>query len=241
MKGYGGRSNLGALVTPVKTPEIYSIDLQSGKGVDAEVDIVRTQKEMSEGIVRYINVPVHTKSYGMLERWILPQDTVRKVTALLTLVRKNVLGETPYTKAVQELLTETERLLAEQAAGGGTPPERYTLAARIGLTILLSGQKLQVNCRSGKDRTGLFDSEIKFAAYQLWRRSQGLAVSAPGAEVLPSEMKAWELLLLRSGNREIQLVNAGVPGNKVSSHHLAGRVGKLLWETYVGEAEAALD
>jgi hypothetical protein len=59
--------------------------------------------------------------------------------------------------------------------------------------------------------------------------------------VLPDEREAWKLLLLRSGNREIQHLNAGAPGNRVTTELLKERIGEEFWDEYVGEALRAED
>lgn len=235
------QSMLGLLVQQRSGIEILSIDLQSPRGVRAEVTIVPMQREASEGKLHYLNIPVHTKSFNTPEFWMFPEASTTIIAKITSEVKRGIKANGRYAAALHALVHETEGLIEQHRCGKSVPTTRYALAARAGLMGLLAGYELQVNCRSGKDRTGIFDTEIKFTAYQLWRRAQGLEVSAPGAAILPGEKKAWEMLLLRSGNREIQHLNAGVPGNVINSEHLRERVGDEFWADYVGDSKRAED
>jgi hypothetical protein len=220
---------------------VVSIDLQSPVGIAAEVPITAMQRRASGGRLMYLNIPVHAKNYGDTDLWNLPLESNPTIGEIFRLACTNIQTSTPYTAPFGSLMEDARRLWRQDLEGSSTPATRYALAARLGLLALVAGFDLHVNCRSGKDRTGLFDTEVKFAAYQLWRRSQGLPVSEPGCAVLPDEREAWKLLLLRSGNREIQHLNAGAPGNRVTTELLKERIGEEFWDEYVGEALRAED
>jgi hypothetical protein len=220
---------------------IISIDLQSPKGIPVEVPITAMQRRVSFGCLEYLNIPVYARNFGQADLWGLPSESDRTISDIITAARARIQPGTPYAAPSHELVADTEWLLERHRVGMSTPATRYALVARVGLLTLLAGYDLHINCRSGKDRTGLVDTEIKFAAYQLWRRSQGLAISRPGCAVLADEHEAWRLLLLRSGNREIQHVNAGAPGNRVTTKHLQERIGAEYWNEYIGEAASVED
>ncbi|WP_380181409.1 inositol phosphate phosphatase SopB [Kalamiella sp. sgz302252] len=64
------------------------------------------------------------------------------------------------------------------------------------------------NCKSGKDRTGILDVEVKLeAAMQKFEKDPDKKAAA--------EKDLLENLMLHSGNREIQRKNTGIEGNKV--------------------------
>lgn len=90
--------------------------------------------------------------------------------------------------------------------------EPYKLAQRV---TMLANEINCVpcwNCKSGKDRTGMLDAEIKREAISL---HQGNSLSKPG-NALDQNAK-WLLgqVLLNSGNLEVQAQNTGLAGNKV--------------------------
>ncbi len=89
--------------------------------------------------------------------------------------------------------------------------EAYKMPSRILLlTHLLKGIPLS-NCKSGKDRTGMLDAEVKFLAARCELRGD---VPEPGAPLTPEEQELWHSILLNSGNLEIQEYNTGLQGYK---------------------------
>ncbi|GAA4652625.1 SPI-1 type III secretion system effector inositol phosphate phosphatase SopB [Kistimonas scapharcae] len=89
--------------------------------------------------------------------------------------------------------------------------EAYKMPSRILLlTHLLKGIPLS-NCKSGKDRTGMLDAEVKFLAARCELRGE---VPEPGAPLTPEEQELWHSILLNSGNLEIQEYNTGLQGYK---------------------------
>lgn len=95
---------------------------------------------------------------------------------------------------------------------GGEP---YKLAMRIALLSHEIGDMGVVpcyNCKSGKDRTGWLDSEIKRMALHL---HNGGDLPPVGAKLASDQKTVFRKLLEKSGNLEIQKQNTGAPGNKV--------------------------
>lgn len=90
--------------------------------------------------------------------------------------------------------------------------EPYKLAQRVAMLANEINSVPCWNCKSGKDRTGMLDVEIKREAISL---HQGNSLSKPGT-VLDQNAK-WLLgqVLLNSGNLEVQTQNTGLAGNKV--------------------------
>jgi phosphatidylinositol-4,5-bisphosphate 4-phosphatase len=90
--------------------------------------------------------------------------------------------------------------------------EPYKLAQRIALLSQLIGVVPCYNCKSGKDRMGMLDSEIKRESVRLFRHNKPSKLGKP----LSNEQQAvFRKVLANGGNLEIQEMNTGAPGNKV--------------------------
>ncbi|MGL5103506.1 MAG: inositol phosphate phosphatase SopB [Plesiomonas sp.] len=90
--------------------------------------------------------------------------------------------------------------------------EPYKLAQRV---TMLANEINSVpcwNCKSGKDRTGMLDVEIKREAISL---HQGNTLSKPGESLDQNGKWLLNQVLLNSGNLEVQAQNTGLAGNKV--------------------------
>lgn len=87
--------------------------------------------------------------------------------------------------------------------------DRFALPKRLVLLSYLVDSVPAFNCKSGKDRTGMIDAEVKALAAKLSREHDVSAISTrlEKAELLP--------FYLDSGNFEIQERNLGLSGNKV--------------------------
>lgn len=91
--------------------------------------------------------------------------------------------------------------------------EPYKIAQRIAMLAYEIGAVPCWNCKSGKDRTGMLDAEIKREAINY---HQGYSLSKPGAKLTNEEKKLFQGVLLHSGNKQVQEYNTGVAGNKVT-------------------------
>ncbi|MBS9443980.1 type III secretion system effector inositol phosphate phosphatase [Photorhabdus heterorhabditis] len=92
---------------------------------------------------------------------------------------------------------------------GGEP---YKAPQRVAMLAYEIGAIPCWNCKSGKDRTGMLDVELKREAVAI---HQGQGLNAPGSQLKKTDQKLLQQLLLHSGNLEIQAINTGAPGNKV--------------------------
>ncbi|WP_187153355.1 type III secretion system effector inositol phosphate phosphatase [Candidatus Arsenophonus triatominarum] len=68
------------------------------------------------------------------------------------------------------------------------------------------------NCKSGKDRTGMLDSEIK---QEVISYNQRIKLSKPGSPYGGINNELMKEVFTKSGNQEIQYCNTGAKGNKV--------------------------
>jgi hypothetical protein len=156
-----------------------------------------------------------------------------EITALIERAKAN--ADPSHRAFVSKLSKDVERLMAEEGEGA-SPIARYILVGRLIVLTALAGEVAHVNCRSGKDRTGLADVEAKFALYQLYRMGQGLPISQVGGTILPEERDGWRAILLEGGNHEIQYLNSGYRGSKVDQLLLRERIGTELWDAFVFES-----
>lgn len=115
-------------------------------------------------------------------------------------------------RTLEEAGTQLKAIWAneEYARGGGDP---YKMVSRLALVSQLMGETPLFNCKSGKDRTGQLDAEVKFLA----------TVADQQAGRLPpvdQDMARWRParsdFTLHTGNFEMQQLNTGLPGYKLS-------------------------
>lgn len=117
----------------------------------------------------------------------------------------------PNAKVVAQLSAQIRDIWDGKAhhSDGGEP---YKMAQRIAMLSHEIGIVPCYNCKSGKDRTGMLDSELKREAVQL---HSGAGLSTPGQKLDEGQKRIFRDVLSNSGNLEIQIQNTGAPGNKV--------------------------
>ena len=114
-------------------------------------------------------------------------------------------------------------------AGGGDP---FKMVSRLALVGHLMGETPLFNCKSGKDRTGQLDAEVKFLATAA--DQNGGRVPPPG-----ESMEAWRGVrsdfVFNTGNLEMQRLNTGLPGYKLKGvPGLANAIGDGMKPLYRG-------
>ncbi len=114
--------------------------------------------------------------------------------------------------------------------------DAYKLATRVALLTSKIGAVPLYNCKSGKDRTGMLDAEIKFMAACIERDGE---VPTPGNPLEGDDQTLFQSILLESGNHEIQESNVGVRGYKTDHvDSIQQRAGDK-WLEVLGAAYAA--
>lgn len=93
--------------------------------------------------------------------------------------------------------------------------EPYKFPVRIMALAQECGATPAFNCKSGKDRTGQLDVEIKDFYTDLNFNGQVRALDHERSDIEKVNLKT---LFEQGGGREIQKVNTGVPGSKVDLH-----------------------
>lgn len=114
-------------------------------------------------------------------------------------------------KIVEELSKQIKEIWQNKLhhKDGGEP---YKAAQRIAMLAHEINSVPCWNCKSGKDRTGMLDAEIKREAISL---HQGKALTPPGKSLDLEAQEIFQKTLLNSGNLEIQQQNTHGAGSKV--------------------------
>ncbi len=123
---------------------------------------------------------------------------------------------TPKNAALVKQLSGQIREIWQQKSHRRQGGEPYKLAQRIALLSNAIDVVPCYNCKSGKDRTGMLDTELKRELVQL---HGGAGLSAPGEKLSAENQRIFQQILDHSGNAEIQTANTGAPGNKVIRKH----------------------
>lgn len=92
---------------------------------------------------------------------------------------------------------------------GGEP---YKAAQRVAMLAYEIGAIPCWNCKSGKDRTGMLDTEIK---REVISQHQKKTLTMPRGSISNDEKELFQKVLIQGGNAEIQAYNTGAAGNKV--------------------------
>ncbi len=114
-------------------------------------------------------------------------------------------------EVVRALATQLKTMLADKSyrSDGGDP---YKPSRTLSLLAFEIGATPAWNCKSGKDRTGTQDAEIKFASV-LMHQSKDRLPHAPG-KLSAANQELLGKTSIYSGNDLVQQYAAGAPGNK---------------------------
>lgn len=91
--------------------------------------------------------------------------------------------------------------------------EPYKIVSRIALLTHMIDNKIDFNCKSGKDRTGELDIEAKYLAAQLAMTGD---IPEPDIPRTFEEKTNFFRMLVEGGNHELQKYSAGVAGFKLN-------------------------
>ncbi len=115
--------------------------------------------------------------------------------------------------------------------------EAYKMVSRLALLSHMAGIKVAFNCKSGKDRTGNLDTEVKFLAAYIAVRN---VVPPPGTPLTVLEQTDLRNLSKESGSRYWQLLNTGVEGYKLKGvPSIPTRIGgPVAYSDFLGASDA---
>ena len=114
--------------------------------------------------------------------------------------------------AIETLIRQMDQILdnrLERSDGH----DAYKAAARVTMLSYLIGDIPAWNCKSGKDRTGELDVEVKYLASLIAREQP---IPEPGAPITDVQKRNFATIAFHSGNFEIQRYNTGLAGYKTS-------------------------
>ncbi len=92
--------------------------------------------------------------------------------------------------------------------------EPYKMVSRLGALLNALGENPVINCKSGKDRTGQYDAEVKYVS-AFMDNQPGAQPPPLDAAPYPAARRARTRFALNTGNLEMQQNNTGLPGYKV--------------------------
>jgi hypothetical protein len=92
--------------------------------------------------------------------------------------------------------------------------EPYKLASRVALLSHLLGGGTVFNCKSGKDRTGQLDAEVKFLAFQI-RTSNGKVPKPDRKRTYLEKIQFATFIFFDESRRTLQEFNTGYGGSKL--------------------------
>jgi hypothetical protein len=90
----------------------------------------------------------------------------------------------------------------------------FKMAARVQLLAHKLGMMPAWNCKSGKDRTGTLDAEMKYLTAQMELTGN---VPQPGPLTTPDDQGMYRQFSLHTGNLEVQKLNTGIGGYKTAN------------------------
>ncbi len=193
------------------------------------------------------NFPVHEKSFR--EKLGYKEEVAARNAESLDVLMADAkaalqdtsIGEKNKAK-IKLLMKELEEIFAGAAWEITQDPYRFN--SRLINLAYLVGYTVHFNCRSGKDRTGIVDAEVKYVAEAL---DVAVETATPGiapqfTRVLnENEQTTLAAFALYGGNAEIQAHNSGVPGSKLKpigevleQDALVNRIGVARWEQFKG-------
>lgn len=114
-------------------------------------------------------------------------------------------------------------------------PEPYKMVSRLAFLTHLMGESVAFNCKSGKDRTGQLDAEVKQLAADAHETG---TIQQPDRPVNDDIKRRKTDFALNTGNLEMQRLNTGLPGYKLKKvPPLAAQLQSQAWGRYRGGSD----
>lgn len=205
------------------------LSLQDKEALLSEFQTSEGQPVFDAGVS--LEIDVHLFNFGVNEGELGGRDNQRRMNAaamdtFLILVRQ-LSFDSPKDGVVEALRFEIERLFQNYQALGltsGKQPQPYAMPVMIAALAQLVDASLLFNCKSGKDRTSLFDVKVKIFMRYLETRGESesllyfdrlesaYAAAAAGLDTtetswLREQQRFNRTMLFNAGNREVQEEN----------------------------------
>lgn len=115
-------------------------------------------------------------------------------------------------KMVEDLAKQIIQLYNSQAYMYADNGDAYKINARLAILAHMTNIVPAFNCKSGKDRTGMLDAEIKHMATRIHLENTVPAIEETMDDTTRNNLIQWICL---AGNHEMQAYNTGAKGFKV--------------------------
>ena len=207
-----------------KDPLILTIRDAEGQLKDVKIDlqVIKFNSGVNEfaltlghGPLTFINGHRYADKYNQQSLvQLLGHDFLEKSSAVVGGGVGEYLGQATDSKnigLIKQLADEIKEIWVKKLhhQDGGDP---YKLARRIVFLSYLIKVIPCYNCKSGKDRTGWLDAEVKMMAAILHHTGK---LTPLGQSITQDEQQLLRQISLQSGNLDIQALNTGLPGNMV--------------------------
>jgi phosphatidylinositol-4,5-bisphosphate 4-phosphatase len=170
--------------------------------------------------IQAFNLPVHGLSFsqdlgfsGVPKQW--NDEALVRLLARARSILWNTEHEVRLTvrkgAAIELLISQIEEIYTSEAFRKADA-DPFKLQSRIINLAYLLGDQVQLNCRSGKDRSGLVAAEAALLAIQLHFNPQTIDWRRP---LRPAESQLLYDVATRGGSMYLQRLNSGMPGFKV--------------------------
>ena len=188
----------------------------------AEPPIGEKTAAMDEAVKNLAEREIDAAKSGILSL----SEKKEKVVAELAELRKDV-------RVITDLATQVKTMANDRSyMSGGHEP--YKMVSRLALLSHKLGHKTAFNCKSGKDRTGQLDAEVKYLAAVSDLDGR---VPEPNKTPTSESQRAKTQFALHTGNLEMQAYNTGLPGYKTKLGSLKRQMETEAWQVYRGGSD----
>lgn len=196
-----------------QSPVILTVRGESGeeRQVKVNLQVVALNFGVNELTLKFgLGQSASDKNNDQALKVLLGSD-LKSTSPLGGMVAEYLKNKPENSQKVMELSQQLKQILENKShhSDGGEP---YKAAQRVTMLAYEIGAVPCWNCKSGKDRTGMLDAEIK---REVVSQHQGQPLSKPNASLSDNNKNIFQKVLINGGNLEVQAYNTGAQGNKV--------------------------
>lgn len=221
------RDEAGVKKNVAVTPKIRTFNFGVNKGA---VGISSTMHGlMGWGFATKLNNPELEKLLGPSNSHALGGETLRMARTMAT--DPNSAATRKRGELLEKAASQLKQIWIDQSfkTSGNEP---YKMVVRLGYVLQLMGETPLFNCKSGKDRTGQLDVELKNLA-SIGHITDNLP--EPDARQTSETRNMRTAFALHAGNHEVQRQNVGLPGFKLGGlPALEDMINAGEWKNYQG-------
>lgn len=189
-------------------PDIAMVNFGVNEGA---VEMRQGPKSLLRGAMGWDNAkPINDHGLGWLLGDLTPMNSIGGQVGQF-LARDDVSATDK--GIVRELTQQIRGMYADGSYRHGDN-DPYKMVARLALLADKVGVTVAFNCKSGKDRTGMLDAEIKHLASQIQLSGQ---VPKPETAMNDQDTAMYREFVFNTGNLEMQRLNTGLAGFKTEN------------------------